>query len=214
MAAQNSNLVQNQHSSNPHAVYNGRPVALTGPPLSIYHPIFQAFMREYSAPVDLMGISEEDIIRASNLMVKSANYYKREEDRLRKISPDLAHFLNIDWKGAFVSEARRWVPTGHTKVACPLSRSGGLGVISPANLFFELKNGFGDGHADPVEQAQHDYVLLCTSSEAGAFDWLNDGPSDLVYRWNHSADEAACPYSLLGWRDLISGFPAQSILIA
>jgi hypothetical protein len=139
-------------------------------------------MREYSAPIYPADIRQEDIISASKLMVNSANYYKEEKDRLRKISPYLAHFLDLQWEGALVSEVRRWVPDGHKKVACPLSGSGGVGVLSPVILFFQLKNGIGEGHPDPLEQAQHDHVLLCTSSEAGTFDWLNDGPSDLVYR--------------------------------
>lgn len=74
------------------------------------------------------------------------------------------------------------MPHGHKKVASPLSKSGGRGVLSPVSLLFELKNGIGVGQTDPVEQAQHGYFLNCTAPEAGVFDWLNDGPSDLVYR--------------------------------
>jgi len=40
-AARNSELVSNQNSTGPHAVFNARPSTLVGPPLSIYHPIFQ-----------------------------------------------------------------------------------------------------------------------------------------------------------------------------
>ena len=139
-------------------------------------------MQEYSALVDPAGISRKDIISASNLVADSANYYKEEKARLRKISPHLAHFLGTEWEGEFVSEDQKWIPDGHNKVTCPLSKSGGGGVLSPVSLFFELKNGIGAGQTDPVEQAQHDYVLLCTSEEAGTFDCLSDGPSDLVYR--------------------------------
>ena len=115
-------------------------------------------------------------------MINSANYYEEKKDRLHKISHDLAHFLDINWEATLVSEARRWEHDGHKLVTCRLSGSGGVGVLSPAILFFQLKNGIGDAHADPVEQAQHDYFLHCTSSWAGAFDWLNDGRTDLVYR--------------------------------
>jgi len=195
-AAQNSELVLNQNSTSPDAIFNGRPTTMDGPPLSIYHPIFSTFMREYSVPVDHARISEEDMISASNLMANAAKYYKEVSDRLCNIGPDLAHFLDIQWEAAFISAARKWVPDGNTKVTCPLSKRG---ILSPATLFFQLKK----GHADPVEQAQHDHLLLCTSPEAGAFDQLNDRPSDLVYRWDHSADEVACLFSFLGLRDLI-----------
>ena len=174
LAARNGKLLSNQNSTSPHAVFNGRPITVAGPHLSIYHPIFQTFMREYSLPVDPAGFSQEDILSASDLMVNSASYYEDENDRLRIISNNLAHFLDIQWEGAFVSEARKWIPDGNIKATCPLVESGGVGALSPAILFFQLTNGIGDGHADPVEQAQHDYFLLCTSSRAGAFDWLND----------------------------------------
>jgi len=199
-AAQNSELVANQNSTSPDAIFNGRPTTIEGPPLSIYHPIFSMFMREYLVPVDPASISAEDIVSASNLMAKSAGYYTDERDRLRNIGPALTHFLDIQWERAFISEARKWVPDGSKMVTCPLSESG---ILSPATLLFQLRNSVGDGHADPVEQAQHDHLLLCTSPEAGAFDQLNDRPSDLVYRWDHSADEVACLFSFLGLRDLI-----------
>ena len=169
-AADNAKLLSNQKSTNPHAVLNGRPMTLAGPSLSIYHPIFQTFMQKYSASVDSAGISPEDTISASNLMADSANYYEQEKDRLCKISPHLARFLGTEWEGDFATKTQKWVPGGYNKVACPLSESGGRGVLSPVSLLFELKNGIGAGHTDPVEQAQHGYFLLCTSSEAGAFD--------------------------------------------
>ena len=117
-------------------------------------------MQKYSAKVDSASISSQDIISASKLIVDSANYYPDEEDRLRKISPHLTHFLGISWLGCFSTEDKEWVPVGHIKVACPLSESGGLGVLSPVSLLFELENGIGAGHTDPVGQAQHGYLLL------------------------------------------------------
>ena len=213
-AADNAKLLANQMSTNPHAVFNGRPMTLAGPSLSIYHPIFQRFMQKYSARVDFAGVSQKDIIIASKLMADSARYYEKEIDRLVKISPHLEYFLGTQWEGRLRTEDQSWVPNGCNRVACPLFGSGGRGVLSPVSLLFELENGIGAGHTDPVEQAEQGYFLLCTSSKEGAFDWLNDGPSDLVYRWDHSADETACLYSFLGWRDLISGCPARYILTA
>ena len=139
-------------------------------------------MQEYSAPVDLTSISEKDIVRASNLMTRSAQIHADEDHRLVRISPDLAHFLDIQFKGTSVSEVRHCVPDGHQKVACPMSKSGERGALSPTILVFELKNGVGDGRADPVEEAQQCCFLLCTSPEASAYTWLNDGPSDPIYR--------------------------------
>ena len=49
-AAQNSELVLNQNSTNPDAIFNGRPTTIEGPPPSIYHPIVPTLMREYLVP--------------------------------------------------------------------------------------------------------------------------------------------------------------------
>jgi len=194
-AAHNAELVSNQNSTSPHAILNGRPITLAGPSLSIYHPIFQTFMQEYSA--DPAGISEEDIINASMLMVSSANYYEQEKNgRMPHIRPYLRHFFgNMAWEQDIVTLRRQWKPDGHISVACGLFKNSGL---LPVTLIFELKNDVGAGHADPVAQAQHDYFLMSTSSQVGALDRLNDGPSDLVYSWKNSADEPACPHSCLG----------------
>ena len=181
-AADNAKLLSNQKSTNPHAVFNGRPMTLAGPSLSIYHPIFRTFLKKYSAKLDLAGVSQQDIIIAGKLIDDSAKYYEKEMDRLVVITPHLEHFLGTQWEGMFVTEDQSWIPNGCIKVVCPLFGSGGRGILSPVSLILELKNGIGTGHTDPVEQAEQDYFLLCTSPAAGVFDWLHDEPSDLVYR--------------------------------
>jgi len=67
-AALNDELKSAQTPNNPRAVYNGRPTELTGPCLSIYHPIFQKFMQEYNSPINLDEISLLDYNLANELV--------------------------------------------------------------------------------------------------------------------------------------------------
>jgi hypothetical protein len=63
----------------------------------------------------------------------------------------------------------------------------------------EMNNGLGIGNADPVEQCQHDYVLICTSPFGAHFGGLcmlrlltkyisNSTPSELLHAYFHSCD--------------------------
>jgi hypothetical protein len=180
-AAKNSELVLNQNSTSPNAIWNGRPVTLTGPSLSIYHPIFQTFMQDYSASIEPNDMSLDDFQAAKRLTDGSAEYYKGESDRFLKISPALEHFLgdHITWGGELNSGEKKWIPDGYIKVKSPLCEGKPL---SPISLHIELKNGLGPGNSDPVEQAQHDAFNLCTSPGVCVLSYLCDELSDLMDR--------------------------------
>ncbi len=50
--AKNSTLRKTQKENQADAIYNGRPINLTAPPIEIYHPIFAKFQHEISVKID------------------------------------------------------------------------------------------------------------------------------------------------------------------
>jgi hypothetical protein len=164
-AAQNSTLKSAQVLDNSQRVYNGRPTALTGPCLSIYHPIFQKFMQEYKSPVYPHQIDPLDYTHANQFVRSSVEYFKDEGARLYAIRPPLQYFFGETFRfhGAMQSYERYWVPDGHAPVTCGLYKSSEPGHGWMVTCINQLKNGIGMGDSDPVEQGQQVYVLVCTS---------------------------------------------------
>jgi len=164
-AALNNELKSAQTPNNPRAVYNGRPTELTGPCLSIYHPIFQKFMQEYNSPINLDEISLRDYNLANVLVSSSVQYFNNKEDRFSAIKPCLAPYLgqNFTDHATMYSYEKTWTPDGHAKVKCGLYKETEQGYDWMTKLILEIKNGVGIGQSDAVEQAQRDYVLVCTS---------------------------------------------------
>ena len=48
----NSTLLRTQTDDRDDAVYNGRPIQLTAPPLPIYHPVFATFKQQIGEPIE------------------------------------------------------------------------------------------------------------------------------------------------------------------
>lgn len=152
-------------------------------------------MQEYSAEIEPQKMSLDDFQAAKELIDHSAEYYRCEDSRLRKISPHLSHFLgkNITWGGKLNSGHKEWAPDGHIMIYCPLCEDEAL---LPISLHIEIKNAPGD--TDPVEQAQHDAFSLYTAPAVCALSYLCNKPSDLMYRWRSSAHSHVCLASFLG----------------
>jgi hypothetical protein len=93
VAATSNQLLTTQDPENLGAIHNGRPHTLTGPSLSIYHPIFQEFLQQYSSKVNIGEYTREDFVNASALNSYSAEYFESEADRHEKIKPLLERFL-------------------------------------------------------------------------------------------------------------------------
>jgi hypothetical protein len=165
-AAQNTTLKSAQALDNSQRVFNGRPTALTGPCLSIYHPIFQTFMQEYKSPVYPHQIDPLDYAHAKLFVCSSVEYFKDEDARFDAIKPSLQYFFGetFQFQGRMNSDERYWVPNGHAPVTCGLYKSSEPGYRWMVACVNELKNGIGVGNSDPVEQGQQVYVLVCTSS--------------------------------------------------
>ena len=166
-AATNHELLSAQTPNNPRAVYNGRPTELTGPCLSIYHPIFQEFMQAYNSPIKVDKITSHDYTLANQLVSCSVRYFPNEEDRFRVIGLYLEPYLGKHFvtQGKISSPNKNWTPDGHAKVKCRLYNEGEKGYKWMTKLILEINNGVGVGNSDPVEQAQRDYVLVCTSPD-------------------------------------------------
>jgi len=146
-------------------MYNGRPTELTGPWPSIYHPIFQKFMQEYNSPINLNEISRTDYELANRLVCSSVKYFEKQEHRFCDIRPCLYPYLGQYFasQARLYSAERTWTPDGHARVKCGLYAAGEPGYQWMTKLILEIKNGIGIGGSDAVEQAQCDYVLVCTS---------------------------------------------------
>jgi len=164
-AARNSELRSTQTPDNIQAVYNGRPTVLTGPCLSIYHPVFQAFMQEYDSPVDPDRISLLDYTTANQFVCSSVEYFNTEQDRFNAISAALQHFLGPDfmYHGSMHSDRNYWTPDGHALVKCSLYAPHERGHRWMVKCINEIKNGIGIGNSDATEQCEQGYVLVCTS---------------------------------------------------
>ena len=68
---------------------------------------------------------------------------------------------------------RSWVPNGRAWVKSGLYDERDPGKRWMTKLTLEVKNGIGIGDAGPVEQAQRDYVLVCTSPFVWTLDPLH-----------------------------------------
>jgi len=171
-------LASTQTASNRHAVLNGRGTNLTGPPLSIYHPIFQTFMQKYNSDVDRTMISAEDCELAHRLTCASTNYYETERERLAAIRSYLEPFFgrHATFETKISSRSRDWIPDGHAPVVCGFYRLGDRERKWMVKLVFELDNDLGL----TVEQAERDYFLTCTASFVRTLPPLHDQSSDKI----------------------------------
>ena len=73
--AKNSTLRKTQKEKEIDAIYNGRPVNLTAPPIEIYHPVFAKFRHEISLPIDKSSFTAEELGMAMELVTTSLAFY-------------------------------------------------------------------------------------------------------------------------------------------
>ncbi|KAH8817565.1 hypothetical protein DL96DRAFT_1622734 [Flagelloscypha sp. PMI_526] len=80
-----------QQPRNPAAIYNGRPSALKGPPLSIYFPPFHSFqLKLLDIPSDF---DEDDLYHARGFVNVCRAYHQDDAHRRDALWPHLGHFL-------------------------------------------------------------------------------------------------------------------------
>ena len=67
--ARNSTLLNTQRDDRDDAVYNGWPIGLTSPPLSIYHPVFAKFQQQMAEPIDRATFTSTELRNAHQLIL-------------------------------------------------------------------------------------------------------------------------------------------------
>jgi hypothetical protein len=85
----NSTLLDTQKDDREDAVYNGRPIQLTAPPLSIYHPVFATFKQKIAEPIDRATFTSTELRNAHQLIIDSVAFYADEKTRISKIQESL-----------------------------------------------------------------------------------------------------------------------------
>ncbi|KZV91841.1 hypothetical protein EXIGLDRAFT_85916 [Exidia glandulosa HHB12029] len=160
-----SKLVDEQLLENADAILNGRPQALTGPPVGVYHPVFTAFQRRCSSSDDL---SSDDVRSTAHFLAASCRYYQHENTRKNAIGGSLADLMHglkpsgifspceiLDSGGCILE------PDVHVTVtSCLLPKRGPAPQIMCA-LLGEIRNGI----SSPLEHATHGYRTLCATPE-------------------------------------------------
>jgi len=161
IGARNSRMLATQKAHVPNAIYNGRPLYLTGPSLTIFHPIFSKFKAMLAeTPKD---IPDSDLDNAYIIVRKSVLYYPTELDRQSAIeSPfrQLLHCSAMPTKLKFGSQQVR--PDMHKRVEK-------CGVPDPnserqlLDFIGVLKNNTGSGNCDPMDQAAKIYESMAVA---------------------------------------------------
>jgi hypothetical protein len=169
--AKNSTLRKTQKENEVDAIYNGRPVNLTAPPIEIYHPVFAKFRHEISLPIDKSSFTTEELSMAMELVTTSLAFYKDEDARIKEITTAMNVLVGeqaLRRAEIMRDNGKHYTPDGSVFVQCEkFARHD-----EAASAFTEVKNGIGEGGSDPIQQAQCDYVLFysadhvrCSSSQ-------------------------------------------------
>ena len=155
--ARNSTLLNTQREDRGDAVYNGRPIQLTAPPISIYHPVFAAFKQQIAEPIDRATFTSTELRNAHQLIVDSVAFYPDEKSRTVKIQESLNVLVSPElfWNSEIPYGQRTFKPDGVMRCTCEEFPGRDTGAYE----FTELKNAIGEAHSDPIHQAQCDYVL-------------------------------------------------------
>jgi len=160
-AATIDRLVITQDPTHIHAISNGSPATLCGPPLTVYHSIFAKFIRLNKAKVKPIDIGAQDLQVAHLLNSAAAKYSEDMDMYLGAILGCMTHFLgDIRFQEEIRSDSKVWKPDGHIPVQCGLYQKGEPARQCMVKFFFEFAK---SGISSPIEQAEHDYLLTCTS---------------------------------------------------
>lgn len=156
--ATSSCCFETQDSRRPDAIYNFRPVQLSVPPVTIYHPVFADFL-------DLIEEEPEDFLpeeldQAQHLITAATDYYKTEEQR-RDALEDMASAVHarILSRKTFEFTSRKLTLDG---AVCAAKTPNGFNTVSAITV---VKNEVGDGKSDPLAQAECAYVAIYSSNE-------------------------------------------------
>ncbi|KZT22158.1 hypothetical protein NEOLEDRAFT_1150158 [Neolentinus lepideus HHB14362 ss-1] len=151
-------LITTQRHERVDAIYNYRPVYLTPPPITIYHPVFTKFLEIMEQDID---VTHEELGHAQMFIDQAVRVYKYPSDRINRLSAI---------KTAVHQQILGITPLGFGDTEFLTD-----GIIFSAEAsdefksvicFTEVRNEMGWGGHDPVAQAECAYVATYSSDEA------------------------------------------------
>lgn len=140
------------------AAYASRPLALQGPPVAIYAPVFAEF-RQLAQQVDLTA---EELDATFGFVVASTAFYENEPSRTQAITKHLNKLVNPTFlrKAQYRFGDHQAEPDGASEFS-------GNHFTVPKSVN-ELKNGIGEGDSDALEQGICDYKSFLASTDVGS----------------------------------------------
>jgi hypothetical protein len=129
---------------------------LTANPITIYHPIFNTFLKKM-ANLSSLTVTHEELDLTHSLVANCVAFYDVEKSRKQKLQ-DLRTLVHDGVLDSITMDLGRktFTPDGMTMVPCEKLRQ----RIKAASAFFELKNGVGDGDSDPIHQGECHFALF------------------------------------------------------
>lgn len=179
-----------QTLAKPDTIYNHRPIELSPPPITIYHPVFAEFIHLMDTPTSSFSFTAEELDAASKFVEVSAAFYPDKSARqyaLQKVRPVRPNF----WQTTEVildpstTPATVIRPDGLISAKCKLLPGTPRARVS----INEVKNGAGEGGSDSGDQSAlawqqqvstSDYAPIREASCCPAFLVALQGPYMLV----------------------------------
>ncbi|TFK62236.1 hypothetical protein BDN72DRAFT_903401 [Pluteus cervinus] len=145
------------HTQAKHPVLNGRPSNNYGPPVGLFHPVFNSFKAAVSskAPLNADAAMYE---HARNFLEASAAIYPLEGDRLAAIDPHMGNLIGHRMRGVV-----GYGVTSHGVILQELKDTTAAFVA-----LREAKNEIGTASSDPYNQASFSYRKYWAGAEQKA----------------------------------------------
>jgi hypothetical protein len=161
--AKNSTLKETQQQKRVDALYNGRPLDLTAPSISIYHPVFARFQQEMARPINKASFTDEELTKTLNLVTNSLAFYDNEDTRISQIDDAMRALVDsrVLHKTEIKEHDNLFKPDGLMDCECKKFPQRDVA----ARGFTEVNNGIGEGGCDPIHQAQCDYVAYYSAEK-------------------------------------------------
>jgi hypothetical protein len=169
--ATNKNLYLTQQLPRLDAVHNYRPLELSPPSITIYHPVFAKFINLMQQ--DISDFSSEELDSAYEFIKISTAFYTNEEERQLALQ-SLSMIDDEFWVSETIlltgSTGSKISLDGQSHVTC----SELPGRPTAYYSLREIQNASGEGNCDAVDQAEACYVAICSSPKVF---WGSDNSS-------------------------------------
>ena len=159
--AKNSTLRKTQKENEVAAIYNGRPVNLTAPPIEIYHPVFMKFQHGISLPIDKFSFTAEELSMAMELVTNSLAFYKDEDARIKEITTA----MNVPVGEQALPRTEIMRDNGSTTHWMALYLFNARNFSKTRRSCLRSQKQYWEGGSDPIQQAQRDYVLYYSAED-------------------------------------------------